>query len=238
MTTVHELLNLTDYPWCYPYAMLGRSFLTLASGCLTFLIFSSLFRLTDTTDWQSYKAFPRFLTSSHNRFHHSPYNMLSTEELAKEYEIERRRVLHAKKYKPFWTSTFQPKAYPMSSSHQNYVARLQGLVDQQFNGSPFQSHLDEMLRRLLLHIPPPLLDQPTPKIVASTCKGGWEKVWDQFRTWKDKLEPDGWVTYVADDKDMEDWVAHLLAGTGDGIHSLYQMWNKLPKPVLKTDFLR
>lgn len=189
-----------------------------------------------------HRSNPLWLTSVYLEAVHrplAPLNNMSQQAIAEEYETERRAILAEKAYDQRAASTFKhPIAYNSSLSHPGYVDRLRTCVDEYFHASPYRSHLDEMLRRLDMHIPPPLLDEPIPKVVVSTCKGGDTQAWKPFARWRERLEPDGWEVYVADDDAMEDWFRHLTAGSGDEPKGLKAIWDSLPKPVLKTDLLR
>jgi hypothetical protein len=123
----------------------------------------------------------------------------------------------------------------LSHNHTAYIDRLTLFVDEYFDGSPHQPHLYRMLSDLALHLRPPS-KQPMPKVVRSTCKGGKADAPEDFAAWEKRL-PD-WQVEVADDAMMESWFNESTAGTGAGVDKFGKVWKSLPKPVLKTDWIR
>ena len=116
-----------------------------------------------------------------------------------------------------------------------YVERLSTLVDKWFAGIPSHAYLLDALARVSQHLPPVPLDAaPILHRVVSTDREGAEGVPRAFGRWR-KL---GWEVFVADDEGMERMFDWYVQGEGEGTRRMWDVWDSLPKPVLKTDFLR
>ena len=160
--------------------------------------------------------------------------------IVRAYEDERRSILANKEYDTYAISRNVSAAAenPLSPDHEAYIGRLRTFVDEYFDGSPHKPNLQTMLERLERHIPPPLLEGGLPRTVASIAKGGKAGTVYGFDRWETKLGPLGWDVHVADDDGMDDWLARLTAGKEGSTGHFQAVWEALPKPVLKSDFLR
>jgi hypothetical protein len=157
------------------------------------------------------------------------------------YEIEKQRLLSARGLNmSYVTQRMGSPENSLGETHQAYVQRLRTFVEEYFIGTEAEDYLHEMLDNLTNHIDGPLLDEPLPKKVWSTCKGGLAEAPGGFAKWEEKLGPSGWEVEVADDEDMNRWLSEATATSEPSNYTgkFESIWKQLPVPVLKTDLLR
>ncbi|RXK36588.1 hypothetical protein M231_06129 [Tremella mesenterica] len=153
--------------------------------------------------------------------------------------FESLKLAHLKSsaYSPTWYPVHLGYAAPLETLNpqiEGYVDRLRQLVDKWFDGIPSRLYLHDSLNRLALHLPPLDHEEKLLKRVVSTDKNGLEGTPQVFRGWEEL----GWDVFVADDNGMEDMFDWLIQGNGRGSKKFWNVWDSLPKKIMKSDVLR